>query len=92
MKKRHTLSISIMCAILAMGAAIFAQGMAWQDAMPQDERELKERQHKEGEFKKKERSLGTTDVGSLHSDLPSWLLALASEQEKLFSCNHIGLW
>jgi len=52
MKKRHTLSISIMCAILAMGAAIFAQGMAWQDAMPQDERELKERQHKEGEFKK----------------------------------------
>ena len=52
MKKRHTLSISIMCAILAAGAAIFAQGMAWPDATPQDERETKEREQKGREMKK----------------------------------------
>ena len=38
MKKKQTLSIYIMCAVLAVGAAIFAQGMTW----PQDKRELKE--------------------------------------------------
>jgi hypothetical protein len=41
-----------MCAVLAVVASIFAQGMAWRDEAPQEERESKERQQKGREFKR----------------------------------------
>src|SRR5215216_2047496 len=53
MKTRLMLSMSLMCAVLAAGAAIFANGMAGHSLTPQDERALKERHHKERELKQK---------------------------------------
>src|SRR4051812_3490050 len=48
MKIRHRLNVYIMCAVLAAGAALFSQGMAWQHSDPGGaKREMREQKEHE---------------------------------------------